>query len=334
MSTASEIPYYLRPNKHIDRELFMELLSRVVPTWGTDTYCYFSMGGRHLIDQRMVYRRLGVQHLYSIDMDTEVVLRQEFNKPISSARCELKTSGELVSEFADLVELMDGPERAIVWLDYTTPRQRLNQINEFAEVARQLAPGEVVRITINAHAATLGSDRDWKEKGEYPSLAEYRAGRLKQQLGKLVPSTVSEVDQKTLPGVLMRCIKNALESKKVFENGTNKILALATCYEDGHRMLTVALLGVVAGEDIPRGLDSWSHKPADWSEFITINAPDLSTRERHALDQQLGASPDEVLDALRFLPAKGEERETSLMAVESYQRLHRFYPSFQNTDGI
>ncbi len=334
MSTASEIPYYLRPNKHIDRELFIELLSRVLPAWGTDSYCYFSMGGRHLIDQRMVYRRLGVQHLYSIDIDADVVIRQEFNKPIGSAVCNLKTSGELVTEFADLVAQMDGAERAIVWLDYTVPRQRQMQISEFVEVARQLEPGELVRITINAHAATLGSERDWKDKAEFDSLAKYRADRLKQQLGKFVPSSVSEVDQQSLPGVLMACIKNALESKKVFEKKTQIVLALATCYEDVHKMLTITLLGVAEGEAIPVGLASWSQKPAGWDDYTTIYAPDLSTRERYALDQNLDAPPETVLDNLGFLPTNSEAREGSLTAVESYQRLHRFYPSFQNTDGI
>lgn len=334
MSTASEIPYYLRPNKHIDRELFIELLSRVLPAWGTDSYCYFSMGGRHLIDQRMVYRRLGVQHLYSIDIDADVVIRQEFNKPIGSAVCNLKTSGELVTEFADLVAKMDGAERAIIWLDYTTPRQRLMQINEFVEVARQLEPGELVRITMNAHASTLGSERDWKDKGKFDSLAQYRADRLKQQLGKLVPTSVSEVDQQSMPGVLMACLRNALESNKVFEKQTQIVLALATCYEDGHKMLTITLLGLAEDESIPVGLASWSQKPADWGDYTIIYAPDLSARERHSLDQKLGTSPDTVVDTLGFLPTDGEARENSLTAVESYQRLHRFYPSFQNTDGI
>ncbi len=42
---GAEIPYQLRPSKFIDRQIFMELLSRLIQVRGPENYIYISMGG-------------------------------------------------------------------------------------------------------------------------------------------------------------------------------------------------------------------------------------------------------------------------------------------------
>ena len=79
--SGDEIPYQLRPNKFIDRQMFLELLSRLVMPRGPENYVYVSMGGRHLVDHYAIYNKLGIQALFSFDFDRNEVARQKFNRP-------------------------------------------------------------------------------------------------------------------------------------------------------------------------------------------------------------------------------------------------------------
>lgn len=340
MRSGSEVPYYLRPNKHIDRELFLELLGRTVPNWGPEKYCYFSMGGRHLVDHKLVYRRLGIQHLFSIDNDAKVVERQKFNRPIESAICELMNASKMASEFSDLLGKMTGPDKAIIWLDYSSSRNRLNQITDFAKVAVQLAPGEIARLTLNAQISTLGSEEMWKaeqQDAENPlSLAEYKANWLRSKLGTMLPASVTEVDQNSLPNVLLDCVRLQLDKAGAFrlKSGNQILPVLSTCYNDGHYMLTVTVICVEPTGDLPIGLRNWQYLCPTWNDILLIQSPDLSTREQTAIDRILEKSDEDILSETGFLPKDAGFKRDSLDSIRSYRDYRRFYPEFRNTDGI
>ena len=338
MRDGSEVPYYLRPNKHIDRELFVELLGRVVPIWGAENYCYFSMGGRHLIDQRMVYRRLGISHLFSVDNDEKVVARQKFNRPVASASCELMEATDLASKFSEILDDIDGANKAIVWLDYSSPKNRRGQILDFVNVAREMTPGEIARLTLNAQVTTLGSEEEWKKQQSQDStdqtLGEYRAERLRKKLDSMVPANVKEVDQSSLPLVLLECVRNYLEKAGIFELKNKIKPVLATCYDDGHMMLTITIICVDDAGALPVGLEKWQYLCPDWEKALIIQSPDLSTKEQVALDVALGKKDDElILAEASFLPSDASSKGQSLAAIQSYRNFRRFYPAFRNTEN-
>lgn len=333
MSSANEIPYHLRPNKFIDRELFLELLSRLLPYWGTESYCYFSMGGRHLVDHRMVYRRLGVRNLYSIDLDDDIVTRQAFNRPMSAASCERMLSGELASRYGDLIEEMEGANRGIIWLDYTAPKQRRSQVEEFVTASRQLAVGDVARLTMNANPASLAAEDVWKQERSDLTLPEFRLMRLRDQLGEWVPASITELDSRNFSEILLFCVRNALESAGLLEGERALEPVLSTCYSDGQRMMTITVACIGKDEQLPDGLSEWAFLNRTWGTPLEIVAPDLSLRERFALDQLLDQDADKILEQISFLSAKPARKQKSVRAITSYQRLHRFYPSFQNLDA-
>ena len=66
---------------------------------------------------------------------------------------------------------------------------------------------------------------------------------------------------------------------------------------------------------------SWNFGPPNWSSFERIIAPDLSPRERLALDKEMHGDADAVASILGF-PLEPE-------ALRSFVRFHRFYPTFQ-----
>ena len=331
--SGEDVPYQLRPNKFIDRGLFMDLLSRLLPSLGTDKYVYVSMGGRHLIDHTAVYRQIGITNLFSFDLDDNVVLRQKFNRPIDSAVCEGMNSGKLPGKLDTIMAQFPDATNMVIWLDFTNPHDRLTQLQELVEVAKRLQPGDILRISINANLTTLeeGSSK-WKDL-RFPGPGEYRAACLKRQLGDFVPATLDAIGESDFPSILSECVSLAFsKAEDVVRTNVFKPLLLTT-YRDGQRMMTATCVVARSSErssEVP-GLGGWQFLPANWSDVLAINAPDLSLREKLKIDERLSKTAKVVLDHLGFLPAKNEAK--SIEAIASYQKLHRYYPAFHHIEA-
>jgi len=116
MSSGATLPYHLRQNKAIDRNLFIDLLGRIGRYRNISDYQYIGFGGPFLEDFKLLHASLRLKNMTSLEQSEEVVKRQKFNKPVSSINPLKKTSGEYLTEFD-----FDSP--SIVWFDYTS-RQR------------------------------------------------------------------------------------------------------------------------------------------------------------------------------------------------------------------
>ncbi|CAN7659232.1 hypothetical protein LJR090_001529 [Bosea sp. LjRoot90] len=332
--SGEDIPYQLRPNKFIDRQAFTDLLSRLVPSIGADKYVYLSMGGRHLVDHNAVYRQVGVTKLFSFDKNGTVVERQKFNRPIDSAICDEMPASNLPSIIDSISDKFPDTTNVIVWLDYTDPNSRLTQLQELIEVAKRLQPGDVIRITLNSSLGSLDGPKGstfWKDNG-FPSPKEYRLSKLSEQLDTFVPADLEGIGEDEFPSVLCRCVGLSFSKVEGESGGISFKPVLLTTYKDGQRMVTVTCLVVPrsgANANLHR-LQSWPFLPANWSDVTYISAPDLSLREKLKIDENLSREPNIVLDNLGFLP--GSSKDNSLKAISSYQRLHRYYPSFHHVD--
>lgn len=329
--SASDIPYQLRPNKFIDREVFMDLLGRLVPTIGADRYVYVSMGGRHMVDHGAVYRQVGITNLYTFDFDEQVVARQMFNRPIDKAVCVELDSSSLPGKLDTIASQFPGATNVVVWLDYTSPRERLRQFQELVEVAKRLTPGDILRITVNANMGSFGEDRNpsiWKDEG-YKNPGEFRAARLKSQLGTFVPTTLESIGENEIQFVISECIGLALAGV----GGAVVFTPLPlTSYRDGQRMVSATcLVRDAASETEVPGLKGWPFDPTGWRDVADIDAPYLSLREKLKIDECLSKAPEVVLKQLGFPLMKDEK--SSLVAIASYQRLHRYYPAFHHVES-
>lgn len=333
--SGEDIPYQLRPNKFIDRQAFIDLLCRMVPGVGADRYVYISMGGQHLVDHVAVYKHVGIARLFSFDINGQVVGRQKFNRPLDSAICDEMAASGLPGKIDAIGELFPGATNVVAWLDYTDPNDRLTQLQELVEVAKRLQAGDIVRITLNANLGTLDGLKGtafWTDAG-YRSLSEYRIAKLRETLGAFVPEDIKGIGEDDFPAILSRCIGLAFSKAE----GENQKLSfrpiLLTTYRDGQRMVTATCLTTVradAGQEISL-LRSWPLMPASWGDVTGISAPNLSLREKLKIDEFLSSAPEVILQNLGFLLANTKERSVEI--ISSYQRLHRYYPSFHHVDN-
>jgi len=323
MASGQDIPYQMRPNKFIDRQIFLDLLNQVCSARGSSNYVYVSMGGKHLVDQEAVYRRVGIENLFSFDGAAWIVERQEKNLPHGSMICDAMHSSELPGSVDTLAEIFSPADNFVFWLDYTAPSKRFAQLQELSQLLQKCKPLDVIRITLNADPFTLRGD--W-QGGGFESPAHYRAHRLRNQLGEFYPASTNTVSDDEVPAVLVEAVSLVVSQAS---NATRLDYrpVLLTTYADGQCMLTVTLLTLESAEQsLPNGLADWEFLPNAWNGILDISAPDLSMREKILIDQFLTQEPEDIVEEIGFRLA--EDLEDSTRAIGSYKRLHRYYPTF------
>jgi hypothetical protein len=330
MSAGSSLPYRLRPNKAVDRELFLSLLMRLAPRLGLEKYHYVGLGGPFLEDFRLVHARLGIARMTCIETEEQVHKRQVFNRPIASIDCAHSTLEDYLDEH-------DFETPVIIWFDYTEPKGITTQIERFARSIGTVPLGSVLRVTLNANPASLGQP-DPKElsvelggtgsadRALKPTIQEWRLARFKERLGALFPSgiTADGMSFKTYGVSLLRALKLAVESEALSFRDRRVVWALATHYADGQAMVTATLV-VCASEDktIDDLVKAW--------EFATtteaphrLDLPALSTLERLTLESNGNA---ETL--MGFQLPKSDMGENPF---EAFKKFYRIYPHFSRVE--
>jgi hypothetical protein len=329
--SGDDIPYQLRPNKFIDRQMFLELLSRLIAGRGPENYVYISMGGRHLVDHHAIYGKLGIQALFSFDMNANEVARQKFNRPTGDTVCVEMHSGNLPSEIDTIFQRFPRKRNVIVWLDYTSAGRRA-QFQEAVETLVRLKHGDIFRITLNADIRTLSRGNDWKAKG-FASPAEYRIERLRAQISEYLATDITSILDSEFPGVLARCLGLATDAAQSQQPTLRFTPVLITSYNDGTRMLTVtcAVSETDKADKFPNDhFRHWKFACRGWNDLQMIYAPILSLKEQYRLDINLHRGAKRMLSSLKFLPAS--DQAASLQAIESYRLFHRYYPTFLHVE--
>ena len=114
------VPYQLRPNKFVERQLFLDILDFVRVWNGPSKYLYAAMGGRFLEDFKQVNSRFAIEHMISIEIDETTCRRQDFNR-LGFIECRKQTSEQFIDGFDRLVA-GHPDKRFLVWLDYRSQR--------------------------------------------------------------------------------------------------------------------------------------------------------------------------------------------------------------------
>jgi hypothetical protein len=236
------IPYHLRPNKAVDRQLFVELLSKVNRFKPIRQYTYVGFGGSFLEDFKLIHTYFGNNKMISIEESLNVLKRQRFNLPLRCITRRHEKSGDFIASYP-----VKGP--AMIWLDYANPRELRVQIEEYEALISKLQLHDIVKITLNASPDTLrGHDSiDENEKRETKDVRNAkRLKKLTVRLGDYLPqdtdATMMTVDE--LPHVYCRVLEFA--ANKALQGRSSEMVQplSAFVYADStHQMLT--LTGII-----------------------------------------------------------------------------------------
>lgn len=316
MSTGSSLPYRLRPNKAVDRELFLSLLMRLAPRLVLEKYHYVGLGGPFLEDFRLIHGRVGIAKMTCIETEEQVHKRQLFNRPIASIECVHKS----LEDYLDETNL-DLP--AIIWFDYTEPKGITSQIERFARTIGTVPIGSVLRITLNANPSSLGRPDGNLSEVE---LMEWRLQAFQRRLGALFPNGLiaDGMKQENFGKSLLHALKLAVEKEVLSFRDRRIVWALATHYADGQAMVTAALV-VCKNDDksIDELVQAWEfHATTDAPHRVDL--PALSTLERLTME-----SNDDAQAKMGF------ELPTSNMGenpFDVFKKFYRIYPHFSRVE--
>ena len=350
--SGGQIAYHLRVNKFIDRMLFVEALQVVRRYISLDEYGYVSMAGAYMEDCRLIHQSMRITRMYSFDTDKAVIARQMVNRPFGFIQTHRQSSKELVVDFDAVRLALGGSEtNAIVWLDYTNPRERRSQLQELGTLVTKLIGGDIVRITLNANRASIGENSEYLkvESANRPTLPQWRHQRLFEQLGEYFPANINTADymqsNEGLCETLLRAIKQVVIGALHPRPELIAFPLLSTMYDDQHCMLTATVLFLEAEKrsefETAARWNEWEHSPGEeWDNFVEIQVPHLSVRERHLVHGAIEAGGMFGGNSIHFetLPELEDYRNyyaPSFMTpdeLEQYRTHYLRYPTFAPLD--
>jgi hypothetical protein len=327
--SGETVPYHLRQNKHVDRQLFVELLSHANRKSPVKDALYISFGGVYFEDFKLIHQVFGTKKLLSIEKEEWVVKRQEHNKPYGCIVCRHMDSSELTNNI-EKIRSEFGKRQMICWLDFAAASNRRGQLEEISLLAKNAREFDILRITMNVNPATLGQFPD-----ELITVRnQRRLEKLRADYADKVPREIGLTDV-TKEGFALfgqEMIKHEIQSALSSSPGLFFQPMGSYTYSDSeHTMLTVT--GTFLGEEnvedyiLQTRLRDFEFAGLGW-ELRHINVPLLSQREKLTLDQKFGSgrSLAEIVLSLKFQFDKRSDLSENML--NSYLRFHRYYPHF------
>ena len=321
------VPYHLRINKAIDRQLFIDALLRLSRCYPIRDYVYVGMAGRFAEDFRVIANFVGIRSFVSLEMEESIIPRQKFNYEHPGVEFKHETSGDFIASF-------DEENGFVLWLDYTKPNELGAQLREYSEALKLAKPGDVIRITLNANVKTLGDKGNETAKEQQ----EDRLQVLKSRVGSSNMPTIpeSEITRDLYPYALVKVIEYITKKTLTPTLGKAAVPIAIFQYKDSeHTMLTCTVLIVEASEQSriisETRLTDWEFYPKGWKPPKEINVPDLSVKERLFIDGRIDAlnpDPAGLYDDLGFQLVDSSSESENIDSLSAYIEYRRFYPFF------
>ena len=316
MSSGGSVPYRLRPNKAVDRELFLSLLLRLCPTLKLENYLYIGMGGPFLDDFRLVHSRIGIDRMICVERDENTYLRQMFNRPVESVEC-------IHDNLDDYLDGKDLAEPAIIWFDYTDPAAVISQISRFSLAIGQVPLYSILKITLNANPGSLGSPSSGLSA---EGLLQWRLERFIEKMGSFYPSSVNFEGMKSTEygRSILRSLKIAVDQEVLRHAGRKVVWALSTHYADGQAMATATLIVCQESDTkVESVVHEWAYLSTP-SNPLTIDLPVLSAFERLTIE----ADPSAHEKLNYSLPASHLGGDP----LSNFRKFYRIYPHFSRVE--
>ncbi len=318
--------YHLRPNKFIDRNIFVQNLTYIKKLLPIENYSYIGFGSFLFDDFKIMHTQLDITKLVSLECDPEVYKRANFNKPYNCIALENTTSTDYITNLSECDENM------IFWLDYTDPREIGRQFADFCSMLLKMNVYDIIRVTFNANPSTLGEKVD--QEGAQ-NIHQKRLEKLKERIDRYIPSNTvpDDVTFARYPLLLLRCLKKAAMSTLV-ENPPyqNRFLfpIFSTVYKDGQQMVTFT--GIVLDNhekerDIRSCMEKCEQANFEWDRPCMIQIPPLTQKEILNINNLLPSenAKQQIMDQFSF-------SFVGYDMIDSYLSFYKYYPNFSHVN--
>lgn len=320
---GGSIPYHLRTNKAIDRQIFFEILSQLSLPCKIQKYRYISLGGPMLEDHHNLHHYLGMTKLESIERDKATLSRQIFNQSYACITCTEKSISGFLNEF-------ERNENTILWLDYTDTCWA-EQFLDIHSAFEKLEEYDICKITINANPDSL-IDTQCMGTSKVDIFKQKASGKFINE--NITNNDVSLMDRfaMTLSNTIETISQSALD---LLEDLNFNPITIFRYIDNKHQMLSITgiILKKTASSNLSAllnesHLDVKPHICKSWSDIHEINVPDLTARERFEINKMLPTDQETINTDL--LPFKLHANKTKAQrAITNYIKYYRYIPNFQ-----
>ena len=328
MINVSKQPFYhLRPNKSIDRSLFIQTLIGISREFPISDYKYTGFGSYLFDDFKLLHDTLNISNMVSLEKDITEYQRATFNLPYGCISIKNIDSTQYISNLS----IQDG-EHNIFWLDFVSPNELGTQLSDYSTLLNLMNPGDIIRITLNANPDSLG------KCSEPNYLQEHRLNTLKERVpDSYIWSSIcpSDVTTRNYPITLLKIIKKAT-MECLSDNppySPNFMLPLfSSVYADGQQMVTFTGIILDSHEketQIKKALNNYPHNTFSWDTPAKIEIPALSIREITELNKLLPnpVARQQLIEKFPFIFS-----EKDCQAVDSYILYYKYYPHYHNVN--
>lgn len=343
--SGENIAYHLRLKKNIERQIFIDLLTQIMPYTDIKKYSYISMGGAYLEDHKLIHSFFNIQKLYSIEQSPTVIKRQNFNKFISTLRLLQYRTKEMIEDYPIIKdgternkEIDFSNEKIIFWLDYTSTSELGNQFAEFRSILQKASEGSIIKITVNAHAPSLGTiDRDSTNKTNdaiyQEEIQKNRLNKLQRIIGNFFLAdkcTIQRMTSHKYPFMLFDILQSIAFSAFSSQEDCSFLPLSSSIYSDGQTMLTYT--GIIIKRKDKKyffektSLKKWEHSLLKNKQPTIIDVPSMSLNEKLHIDSFLPSNFTKLHKRVKF---KFEEDDTKNKNIlKNYAKYYRYYPNY------
>src|SRR5712692_10042877 len=208
MRGGTSVPYHLRQNKHVERQLFVDLLNCIDRWRPLRNYLYVGFGGIYFEDFKLLHSHFAMRKMLSIESEAWVLPRQKQNIPYGCIDHEHCDSGEFIRTVGKYRDRYSA-DNLICWLDYASPTELASKLNDVKALLPSLMPNDILKITLVADPYTLATTA---KAGE--DIHEKRLETLRQRLlgTQFLPDglTAEQVREDSYPKVLLRSFRRVV----------------------------------------------------------------------------------------------------------------------------
>lgn len=293
--------YDLRPGKQIERRILLDSFQHLIALgFPVRDYRYVGFGSIFFYDFAMFYRYLGLKDMVSLEIDTGIEQRVNYNKPFDNIDVRMESS-------ASYIPTIDRDKPHLIWFDYD---QMINvdNLSDAADVVFRLCSGSVFIVTVDA----------------FPPVEYRRRTALRKYIEKDLYDFLP--DKYPMSGITIEKIPEV--SRDLFASAIKKGLSTRSLdfrplwsisYNDSRPMYTFG--GMVVNATDNAKLDAckdFYYRHGFTDPVLKIDVPRLTKKERVALDHTLpyGVSP---------FPADFGINEDE---VQAYCSFHRYFPTY------
>ncbi|MBA7534162.1 hypothetical protein ES705_26408 [subsurface metagenome] len=336
LSESKHPAYHLRPNKAIDRFIFLDLL-RALEIWHPlREHAYVGLGGPFLEDFRLFSQQFPLRQLMCIEKDEETFKRQKFHLCSSNMQCFYRSLGDFIAT------RFPSDRPVIVWADYNDMNREC--LCEVADIVRKSVPNSLLRVTVRAESpvprrirfsryryppCVPGSQEDEFENIRDEHLSDMAVDGIvfRSEWFQWLNFSVDNY-----PRLLARMVRTVAQGScthpKIFQP------LHAVKYSDGTIMLSIT--GMICNVNERDSLEQhfrnhFAYYSSNNDEIDEIDVPNLTTKERLHLESILPtakANGEACVKSLGYLVEGDGSEKSSKKKMEQFEKYYRLYPYF------